>query len=321
MAKKSRYPQYLGWEDFLSFMRALFLWLTSQIGEPDHLPDLEIGLEAKVDDFEAAMVVYAEKKNLAPEQRELKDNAITELRETLIRAKMTLPVFFPDPAVLGEFNLAQDIHSDEDDLYIQASACLAHWDLVKALPEYATLVPDFTAAQEAFDDFVAKRETYTITFQAMQAAQNDMGELRGPIQEQASKIFDWYRSRYRDAQDDFWTETPWGTSGGGSGGGEGTKWDDKPTAEIKKITFPKIGIIAGCAEYTGTDRFDIRIAYVPKGEGVPPMPDYDYVTDVEEPVFLDLEPQVGYVYYEWIRARKGEEVSEWSDVASLEWNG
>jgi len=35
----------------------------------------------------------------------------------------------------------------------------------------------------------------------------------------------------------------------------------------------------------------------------------------------DVELMFGFVYYEWIRARKDGEVSEWSDVAGFEWNG
>ena len=321
MPKKSRFPQQLGWEDFLSFMRELLLWLVTQVGKPDYLPELEVGLSAKVDLYETALALYAAKKNLAPEQRKLKDAAIEALREALTRVKATLPVFFPDPSVLGEFNLAQEIKTDEDELYIQASACLAHWALVSALPEYLTLVPDFTVAQAAFADFVAKRETYTITFQAMQAAQNDMEQLRIPIQEQERKIFDWYRSRYNDSIDPWWTDTVWGTSGGGESGGTGTAWDAKPIAKIMKAPYPLNGISAGCEEYSGTERFDMRIAWAPKGAGVPPMPEEDYMTDVEQPTLLDVELMFGFVYYLWIRARKDGEVSEWSDVAGCEWEG
>jgi len=51
------------------------------------------------------------------------------------------------------------------------------------------------------------------------------------------------------------------------------------------------------------------------------MPEKDYMTDVEQPMLLDVELMFGFVYYEWIRSRKDGEVSEWSDVAGFEWNG
>ena len=98
-------------------------------------------------------------------------------------------------------------------------------------------------------------------------------------------------------------------------------FSDKPIAKIMKAPYPLNGISAGCEEYSGTTRFDYRIAWAQKGEGVPPMSEEDYMTDVEQPTLLDVELMFGYVYYEWIRARKDGEVSEWSDVASYEWNG
>jgi len=299
MPKKSRFPQQLGWEDYLSFMRELLLWLVSQLGKPDHLPALEVGLEAKVDDYEAVHVVYAAKKNLAPELRKLKDSAIEELREALKRIKMTLPVFFPDPAVLGEFNLAQAIQEDEDELYIQASACMAHWALVSADPEYATLVPDFTVAQAAFDDFKTKRETYTITFQAMQAAQNDMEQLRIPIQEQERKMFDWYRSRYPDANDAWWTDTPWGTSSGG----------EEPVAPV----FPAkpVGFDGEVTELDDIRLWWLKYAgakvnlYRADGNiGGPALerPNVAFMTGIINESFTDTNLQNNRVYYYWICA-------------------
>jgi len=214
MPKKSRFPQHLGWEDFLSFMRELIMWLMSQVGDPDHQPSFEVGMEAKVDDYEAALTTYKMKKDLSPEKKKLKDAAIKVLRVALTRVKDTLPVFFANPDILGQFGIAGSIETDEDELYIQASGCMGHWAMVSGDPEFAPLVPDFTVAQTAFDDFVAKRQDFTLTFQAMQAAQNDMEELRIPIQEQERKIFDWYRSRHSDSNDPWWTDTPWGTSSG-----------------------------------------------------------------------------------------------------------
>jgi hypothetical protein len=114
---------------------------------------------------------------------------------------------------------------------------------------------------------------------------------------------------------EWWTESPWGAVGGesGEGSGTGTAWDAKPFAKIGKAPDPLFGISAGCEEYSGTTRFDYRIAWAPKGAVAPPMPEKDYMTDVEL--------MFGFVYYEWIRARKEGEVSEWSDVAGFEWEG
>jgi hypothetical protein len=273
MAKKNRFPQQFGWEDFLTFMRELLSWLGSQVGQPDHQPSLEVGLADLVDDYEAGLITYAAKKNLAPQLRAVKDNAMKALREALIRVKMTLPVFFDEPSVLGEFNLAQDIESDEDDLYIQASACLAHWDVVKALPEYAGMIADMTVVEDGFADFVSKRNTYSATFQAMQAAQNDLIDLRAPIQDMERKIFDWYRSRYRNAQHEFWTETPWGTASGGSGGGgepQPGSWEDAPTNFVLREGLPGSALLTADV-HRDAEGCAVFMAETALGDPVPPM--------------------------------------------------
>jgi len=93
---------------------------------------------------------------------------------------------------------------------------------------------------------------------------------------------------------------------------------DVPIAKIGKAPYPLTGISAGCEEYSGTTRFDFRIAWAQNGEGVPPMSEEDYMTDVEQPTLLDVELMFGYVYYEWIRARNGDEVSDWALVVRLD---
>ena len=146
-------------------------------------------------------------------------------------------------------------------------------------------------------------------------------DARDSHHELEREIFNWYRAFYTDPEAEYWVKTPWGASSGGESGGAGTVWDDTPVAKIMKAPDPLFGISAGCEEYLGTTRFDYRIAWAQNGEGVQPMPEEDYMTDIEQPTLLDVELMFGYVYYEWIRARKNGEVSEWSDVASYEWNG
>ena len=116
---------------------------------------------------------------------------------------------------------------------------------------------------------------------------------------------------------DIWNKP---TYGGGEEPGV-TAWDAKPIASAKIAPVPLTGLLMGCETYEGTVRFDIKIASAKKNFPPPTMPDNDYVTDVEQPVFIGLNfpLQKGYVYYGWIRARKDGEVSEWSDPAGIEW--
>jgi len=230
MAKKTRYPQKLNWQDYATFMSVELLpWLTLQVGQPDYMGSLVTGLEAKVNAYLDALALFIEKDTLAPERRKLLSEKFKALREALIQIKMTLPVFFNDPSILGEFGLSVNITNDEDDMFVVAKNCLAHWDLVKLLPEYAELVPDFTALQALFDDYNATRALYTLTFQEAQIAQNDMVTTREVCHEHERKIFFWYRSRYRDPKDEWWTESPWGrTSSSSSSEPPAPVWPDWP---------------------------------------------------------------------------------------------
>jgi hypothetical protein len=52
------------------------------------------------------------------------------------------------------------------------------------------------------------------------------------------------------------------------------------------------------------------------------MPLVDSYTDVMQPIYLDEQNfplEKGYVYYLWIRARKDNEISEWSEVVGMLW--
>jgi hypothetical protein len=323
MAKKNRYPQYLGWEDFLTFMRELLHWLFEQVGDPDYKAALVTGLEGKVDDYEAALVDYVAKKELPPEYRKLLDEKFEALRESLIQIKMTLPVFFPDPAVLGEFALSQDITNDEDDVYIIASACLAHWELVKLLPEYADMVADFGKLKDAFDDFVAQREQHMDSFQDMQTAQNVLIEKREPINTQERKLFDWYRSRHRVADAEWWTGSPWGTSSGGKeepGEPVGAFPDKVSNMTVKKASPPQNGAIVSCDPLAGVIGYNVCKAKVPTGMPRPMRPAEKWVFIAEPPV-IDTAVEIGFDYYYWICGVNSENAEgEWSD-AMITWIG
>jgi len=240
--------------------------------------------------------------------------------------KQLLPTLFGgDETVLTEFGINDQVPSDKDDLYIMAKNCIDHWtELCDPLmpPEYAPVEAFFTTYATEFTDFEAAHEAHIDATRDKEIAETVADTTREPCHVAERLVFHWFKGIYLDPQDPWWSDTMWGASSGGSGGGgTGTAWDAKPIAKIMKAPYPLNGISAGCEEYSGTERFDMRIAWAPKGAGVPPMPEEDYMTDVEQPTLLDVELIIGYVYYEWIRARKDGEVSEWSDVASYEWEG
>jgi len=326
MAKKSRYPSQFGWQDFLTFMRDLLYWLAGQVGKPDYVASLVAGLSVKVDDFEAALVTYINEKDLAPDQRKAVVLKTTALYDKLAAVKIAIPVFFPDPATLGEFTLAGPIPQDEDDLYIVASACLLHWEDVKLLPAYAPLVADFAELKTVFDEFVLARTTYHETFQDMETSQGDMGNLKISILEQERKLFNWYRSKHKDSEEIWWTDTPWGASYGGEpvpgepGEPVGAFPAKVSNMKVEKASPPQNGAIISCDPLAGVIGYNVCKAKVPTGMPRPTRPAEKWVF-IEEPPVIDTGVEIGFDYYYWICGVDENNVEgAWSD-AMMEWVG
>ena len=134
-------------------------------------------------------------------------------------------------------------------------------------------------------------------------------------------MFAWYRSRHTDGQDEWWTNTPWGKTGGGGGeeGGGEVSFPATPTTVIfKYMTFPEEMLFLDLPGYTGTTGIDVRVEAVPLGQIAPPMPDFDTETNAPFPLQLTDKVSHGTTYYVWVRARNGEEVSDWATVVRLD---
>ncbi len=87
---------------------------------------------------------------------------------------------------------------------------------------------------------------------------------------------------------------------------------------MEYMTFPKKQFLISAEGYSGEEGFDVRIVYVPTGMPAPSMPDYDTLTNAPFPVVYSENIQPGMTYYAWVRARNGEEVSDWAGVVSAE---
>ncbi|MGC9316382.1 MAG: hypothetical protein ACP5G4_12265, partial [bacterium] len=218
MPQKTRYPARLNIDDFISFIRLLLLWLASEVGDPDYRATLVDGLQAKADALKAKFLEYKQLKIHVPEKNELYTNAAKELHRGLSMLRGLLPSFFDDPDIQGFFGLAKPIPTDLDELYSTGQICFDQWATVSAEPEYADVAPDFDDVLVLFNDFVTKRDEYEAKFQAMQGAQNDMETLRAEIEEQERDLFHYYGAKHPKGDDGWWTDTPWGTSGGGEPG-------------------------------------------------------------------------------------------------------
>lgn len=102
--------------------------------------------------------------------------------------------------------------------------------------------------------------------------------------------------------------------------GPGVNWPDVPTGVGIKLV--KLGdnefFVISADEYTGNTGFDVRVAWGETGGAMPVMPGENTLTDVPFAIHYDCEIEHGMTIYVWVRARNGEEVTDWADVASLD---
>jgi len=305
MPQKTRSPKDLGIGDFISFIRELLLWLATQVGDPDYRATLVDGLQAKFDALKAKVVEYENLTELVPEFNKLYTTTGKALHEGLSMLKTMLPSFFPDPAVLGEFSLADPISFDLDDLYITAQACFDHWADVSALPEYAEVAPDFIAVLAKFDDFVAKRDDYEAKFGEMEAAQNDILDLREAVEEQERDLFNYYRAKHPKGDDEFWTETPWGTTGE-------PESEKLPAVTGFHLVFVDPNLTLAWDAVEGADGYELR-------EGNNPLIMARTIYEGPETEFT-YDPPGGHLYFR-VWAKKGEEMGEPGDAIDIEIEG
>jgi len=284
---------------------------------PDHLIAQQAATGAA---YRATYVAMNAALGLRKQASDTIANTVKLLKKKLNWMKTVLPTL-SDESILLSFGLDKPVPVAYSEIKAMADAADVYWQTVALDPLYAPFADGCNELAPLIAIYDSARATQVAADGEYSQRQNEKDLARAAHHEVERDIFTIYTATYPDPYDDYWTNTPWGKASGGESGETGTSFSDKPIAKIMKAPYPLNGISAGCEEYSGTTRFDYRIAWAQKGEGVPPMSEEDYMTDVEQPTLLDVELMFGYVYYEWIRARKDGEVSEWSDVASYEWNG
>ena len=324
MPIKSRYPDRdFSHRPYLLWLQRVYAWLLTQVGESDY-PAHEVGdLPVLIDALETALNNWEALHGIATDRSKFYTDASDALRKQLQLLKQIIPTVV-DPHVMASFGLDKSLPDSRDELGGVAEICIMHWNEVigGGVPvEYQPLEPQFNALITLYGDFETMRTNYYDSYNIAQQAQDDVIAAREACHAKERDIFNWYNGFHPDSEAEWWTSTEWGTSSGGSGG---TGWPKKPVATMTKAQVPLKGILAGCEEYEGTTRFDLRIAWAKKNEPVPDMPENDWWTDVEQPVLLDSDGfplQKNFVYYVWIRARKDGEVSDWSEPAGIQWTG
>ncbi len=320
--KKSRRPYDLSYDDYDNFLLGIPIFAEDHSSDPDFYPKYAL-IPPLIEDYHEKYSAYVNAQNLADVARDAYiDDSINPLRDALVGLRRLLPALFDDDSMLGAFGINKDIETDVDKLIVQAEICRDHWAQLcdpDIPPEYLPVQGKLDAIAGLVSAVLDSREAYAEATRDVKIAQNELLAARELVNHEERRMFNWYRGLYTDPQDEFWTETPWGKAGGSSSGG--TSWNAAPRGKLTKAEFPLKGLLAGCEEYTGTTRFDFRIVGAKKNEPIPEMPLVDWRTNIEQPTLVpvDFPLEKGYVYYLWIRARKGEEVSAWSDVVGIEW--
>lgn len=308
MAPKCRYPKDLGLHDFLTFVKDMVGWLLGEVGKPDYRASVVDGFDLKVSALETAVVAYSTLQSHVPELHKILDDKAKLIQKALQSMKTLLPVFFPDPAIVGEFGLAVDINLDNDDLYVIGMACLTHWGEVSADPAFAEVVSDFAELQTVFDEFVAARGNWLSHDQALDEAQNTILAERATVEEHERNIFNYYRAKHPDAKDEWWTDSPWGRTGESGGGGG----DKLPAVTGFHLVFVDPNLTLAWDEVEGADGYELR-------EGNNPLIMARTIYEGSETEFT-YDPPGGHLYFR-VWAKKGDEMGEPGDAIDIEIEG
>jgi hypothetical protein len=212
---KTRNPQWLYHSDYLTFGQGVKGWCASQVGEPDYPAHLVPDFEAKFDAFADAWAMWDDLNQEQGGKNDVYSNASKAIAKHLQLLKDVFPTTIDDPPVLAEFGLDRPVPRDRDDIYTMAKTCVDQWIEViggGVPPEYEPLAPDFDVLLSLFSAFETAKDEYLTTFNAAQQAQNDVLTTREACHEAERKIFNWYRARHKDANDEWWTGTWWGTA-------------------------------------------------------------------------------------------------------------
>ena len=328
MPVKSRYPDRdFSHRPYLLWLKRVYAWLLTQVGESDY-PAHEVGdLPALIDALETALNNWEALHGIATDRSKFYTDASDALRKQLQLLKQIIPTVV-DPHVMASFGLDKSLPDSRDDLGGVAEICIMHWNEVigGGVPvEYQPLEPQFNALITLYGDFETLRTNYYDSYNIAQQAQDDVIAAREACHAKERDIFKWYNGFHPDSEAEWWTSTEWGTSSGGGEepGGEVPKLPDAPDGVYANfMTEPVIAILFGCGEYGEHTGFDVIRAVTPAGVTTPPVrPEDLFATNIDlinEPL-LDTDIEKGNRYWYWVRARNGEEVGEWSDVVWAEY--
>jgi len=221
MSRKTRYPyRDLGFGDYLSWIKRFAKWFGDQVGMPDYPTHLGDGLDDAIDDYHKAVSNWHGVKSRRGGKYKILMTEFKALRKQIVRLRIALPTIAPNPPILAEFGISNPVSPDQDVLKIDAFNCVRHWEELCDPDPPAEFLPVRDYFEELivlFDKYKAAREVYSRVAMEAFAAQNELIRARKVCNSIERAISQWYRSRYPDTKDEFWTATDWGASRGRRG--------------------------------------------------------------------------------------------------------
>ncbi len=245
-------------------------FLADPVSAP-HRPDhLVADFNTKADEFHDKLDEYYAQRDVRRESTKAFLKASTAIREKLRWMQMALPTLTPgDDEILEPFGLHIDVPSDNDEMKNYADAVNAHWQTVRTDPQFSVFQSDIDELATLLTDYDTAQSVQTDEEQKEFLLQNEKDAIRDELEEQVMALLDWYRIYYKDPNDEYWTQTPWGkASQEGSGDvlppveGLGLEfldpelriyWDDMPGADGYKLYVGNNPVLLTTTLYIGSD--------------------------------------------------------------------
>ena len=263
--KKSRRPYDLSYDDYDNFLLGLPLFEADHSGDADFYPNYAL-IPPLMEDYHVKFSSYVDAQNHEDDARDdYIDDSVTPLRDALIGLRRLLPALFDDDSMLVDFGINVDIETDVDKLIVQAEICRDHWAELcdpAVPPEYLPVQGKLDAIGGLITALTDAREAYAEATRDREIAQNALADSREAINHEERRMFNWYRGLYTNAEDEWWTETPWGKASGGGESGEQEE-PDEFTCSVREVVPGEVEF--KCNLMAGIVRVRLDIRSLPDG--------------------------------------------------------
>ena len=316
---KTRFPYRLSDEDYDEWFTRWASWFLMFPNTTEFANWLRSGINPLDADFHDKFMAVQEAKITQDAATEMWNLAAKALRQLLIKLRISLPTLTPgDDSVLDTLVLRGEVPSrDVDKLLIYAELVDNAWQPISADPQFAPFADRLNLIAPLMTDVNDKRIVMGKAILDYSTVCDEKTDAREACNTRERAVFNFFRGEGKP--NEFWTSSVYGLPGGGNGGGDGSKWDDVPgEVKIQFVILGKEMLVISAPGYTGAVGFDVRLAWGPTGGEPPTMSGENTLTNVPFPVQYTEEIFHGMTCYAWIRARNGEEVTGWSEPASVD---